>query len=78
MDEPLAIEEPQREFLVVTRSAHRDDERDAIDPDLERVLDGHLVALAIAEDGGDHPRRDRVGPPVAHARSGEFVFGSMC
>ena len=57
---------------------HRDGQRDAVDSDLERLLDRHLVALAVAEHGGDHPRRKRVGAAVGHVLPDGPGFGSRC
>ena len=31
--------------------AHRDRERGAVDPDLERLLDRHEILLAVAHEG---------------------------
>ena len=59
VDEPLAVEEAERELLVVAGRAHRDGQRGAVDADLERLLDGDLVALAVAAHDGGHPAGDR-------------------
>ena len=60
IDEPLAVEEAERELLVVAGRAHRDGQRRAVDADLQRLLDGDLVALAVAHDDGGH-RGDALG-----------------
>src|SRR4051812_13757061 len=52
VDEPLAVEEAERELLVVAGRAHRDGERRAVDADLERLLDRDAVLLALADDAG--------------------------
>ena len=44
------MQEAERELLVVAGRAHRDRQRRAVDADLQRLLDGHLVALAVADD----------------------------
>ncbi len=48
VDQPLAEQKAERQFLVVTGRAHRDRQRRAVDADLQRLLDGDLVALAVA------------------------------
>ena len=50
VDQALAVEEAERELLVVARRAHRHDERDAVDADLERLLDRDLVVAAVVVD----------------------------
>ena len=50
VDQALAVEEPERELLVVARRAHRHHERDAVDPDLERLLDRDVVVAAVVMD----------------------------
>ena len=71
-DQPLAVEEPERELLVVARRAHRHRQRGAVDADLERLLDRDLVALAVVLDGADHVRcgchPDIVSPPDGHVQ----------
>jgi hypothetical protein len=52
VDQALAEQEAERELLVVPGRAHGDRQRLAVDPDLHRLLDGHLVAPAVAFDGG--------------------------
>ncbi len=52
VDQALAVEEPERELLVVARRAHRDRERLAVDADLERLLDRDPVLGAVALDPG--------------------------
>ena len=47
-DQPLARQEARRQLLVLARRAHRHGERLAVDADLERLLDGQLVARALA------------------------------
>ena len=44
----LGDAETKRELLVVARRPHGDGNRSPADPDLERFLDGHLVALGRA------------------------------
>ena len=61
VDEPLAVEEPERQLLVVAGRAHRDRERRAVDADLERLLDGDEVVLAVAHDLRPHAVGDLVG-----------------
>ena len=51
VDQPLAVEEPERQLLVVARRAHRYGQRLAVDADLQRFLDGDLVADAVMFDG---------------------------
>ena len=46
--EPFRHAEPERELLVVPRRPHRDGDRLAADADLERLLDGDEVGLALA------------------------------
>ena len=46
--DPFGEEESERELLVVAGRAHRDGHRLAVDPDLERLLDGQLVPLRSA------------------------------
>ena len=43
VDQPLAVQEAERELLVVAGRAHRHRERRAVDADLERLLDRDLV-----------------------------------
>ena len=45
VDQPFSIQEPEGEFLVVPRRAHRHRQRPAVDADLERLLDGDFVPL---------------------------------
>ena len=44
VDQALAVEEAERQLLVVAGRPHRHRERRAVDADLERLLDGDLVA----------------------------------
>ena len=53
VDETLAEQEAEGELLVVAGRAHGDRQRLAVDADLHRLLDGHLVGLAVALDDGD-------------------------
>ena len=62
VDQALAVQEPERELLVVARRSHRDHERDPIDPDLERLLDRDLVVAAVVVD-----LREREGAHVSSA-----------
>ena len=43
VDQPLAVQEAERELLVVARRSHRHRERRAVDADLQRLLDRDLV-----------------------------------
>ena len=62
--------EAERELLVVTGSAHRDSDGLAVDPDLERLLDGDRVALRPSAGEPDDVDRCRgVGRRFAHADS---------
>src|SRR4029079_9882238 len=75
VDEALAVEEPERQLLVVAGGAHRDRERRAVDADLERLLDGDEVLLAVAHDLRPHAVGDLVGGLAGgaghrHGRSG--------
>ena len=47
-DQTLAGEEPRGKRLVLPGGAHGHGERLAVDPDLERLLDGELVAVRAA------------------------------
>ena len=61
----LGEAEAERELLVVARGPHRDGDRLAADPDLERLLDGDLVALGRAgREPEDVDRGGRVGRRV--------------
>ena len=62
VDQPLAVQEPERELLVVARRAHRDRERGAVDADLERLLDRDLVLDPRAA----HGRVRAADPDVGH------------
>ncbi len=64
VDQALAVEEPEREFLVVARRAHRHDERDAVDPDLERLLDRDVVLAAVVMDLREAVGAQRAHPPA--------------
>ncbi len=78
VDEPLAVEEPERELLVVAGRAHRDRQRDAVDADLQRLLDGNLVALAVAPDDGGHAPGDglaHLAVAIAGVRRGSSATG---
>ena len=46
-DQSLAGQEARRQLLVLARRAHRHRERDAVDADLERLLDGEIVARVL-------------------------------
>ena len=50
VDQALAVQESQRELLVVTRRAHRHRERAAVDPDLQRLLDGDRIGRPVVLD----------------------------
>ncbi len=52
-DQSLAVEEDEGKLLVSPRRARRDRQRLAVDADLERLLDGDLVALAVAPHDGE-------------------------
>ena len=69
VDQPLAVEEAERELLVVAGRAHRDGQGGAVDADLQRLLDGDLVALAVALHDGGHAAGD--GRAVAVAVAGD-------
>ena len=47
VDQALAVEEPERQLLVVAGRAHRHRQRLAVDPDLERLLDRDLVLAPV-------------------------------
>ena len=66
VDQPLAVEEPERQLLVVCRGAHRHRQRGAVHPYLQRLLDHDLVAAAVVDDAHQRSRRERVGG-FAHA-----------
>ena len=55
-DQALAVEEAERQFLVVAGGPHRHRQRPAVDPDLERFLDRHLVGDAVVIDPPVHAR----------------------
>ena len=63
VDQPLAVQEPERELLVGARGAHRDRERGAVDADLERLLDRDLVLDPRAA----HGRIRAADPDIGHA-----------
>ena len=71
VDQPLAVEEAERQLLVVAGRAHRHRQRRAVDADLERLLDRDLVAPAVA-DGTDAIMPWRIGAvrSVAPASAG--------
>ena len=56
VDQPLAVEEAERQLLVVAGRPHRHRDRPAVDADLERLLDGDLVLEAVVADAPVHPR----------------------
>ena len=66
-DQALAVEEAERELLVVAGRAHRDRERRAVDADLQRLLDGDLVADAVVLDGA---------ASAQHSASAGIIVGS--
>ena len=66
-DQALADQEPDRELLVVARGSHRHRERLPVHADLERLLDGQLVAFAVADHARDHAGGRRV-LRLAHLR----------
>ena len=82
---PSPMQEAERELLVVAGRAHRDRERLAVDADLERLLDGDLVALAaVALDGSRscgagagvvHRGAQAAGPASAGVRDGSSATG---
>ena len=64
IDQALAEEEAERQFLVVAGSSHRHRDGFAVDPDLQRLLDGDGVLLAVTSDQCDRARglvTDRAG-----------------
>jgi len=56
VDQALAVEEAERQFLVVAGRPHRHGERVAVDADLERLLDCDLVLASVVEDALVHSR----------------------
>ena len=66
-DQSLPDQEPDRELLVVAGGSHRHRERLPVDADLERLLDGQLVAFAVADHARDHAGGRRV-LRLAHLR----------
>ena len=70
VDQPLAVEEAERELLVLARRPHRDGDRARVHSDLQRLLDRDLVLEARGAYGRVRPTefhvRHRVG--LLHAR----------
>jgi hypothetical protein len=60
VDQPLGVQEAQRELLVMAGRAHGHRERRAVDADLERLLDRHEVLLAVAHDLRPHAVGDLI------------------
>jgi hypothetical protein len=77
-DQSFAVEEAQGQFLVVARCAHTHNERRVINADLQGLFDGYLVALAIAQDRGDHSCRGGFAAAVGHSVLVESRLGLMC
>ena len=67
VDEALAVEEAERQLVVVTGRAHRHRDRLAGDAYLERLLDGDRVHHAVALD-------HRVMPGHAALRSSRITI----
>ena len=77
VDQPLAVQEPERELLVVARRAHRDRERRAVDADLERLLDRDLVLDPGCAYGGVGAADMDLGHGgVASVRSSRYASAS--
>ena len=76
VDQALAVQEAERELLVVAGRPHRHDQRHAVDPDLERLFDRDIVVAAVVVDLGDavgaHPpaRAIALSSAAAGARTG--------
>src|SRR5699024_5886904 len=83
-DHPLAVQEPADEFDVVAGGAHGQGELVAVQPDVGRLLDGDVVALAAVvhcavahADGADplgvgdpaHPSMIVISPAVLPVES---------
>jgi len=81
VDEPLAVQEPERELLVVPGRAHGDREGAAVDADLERLLDGDLVVEVLrgharhraADRDARHRSRSSRNARASSARSSETL-----
>jgi hypothetical protein len=69
IDERLAEQESERELLVVARRPHSHRERPAVDPDLQRLLDGDGVLAAVVQDD------EGVRAAVPHDGSGHAPQG---
>ena len=67
VDQPFAVQEPERELLVVAGRAHRHRERRAVDADLERLLDRDLVLDPRAA----HRGVGAADPDLGHAATDE-------
>ena len=65
VDQAFAVEETERQLFVVSGRTHGHGQRLTVDADLERLLDGDLVAHSVAEHGGDHAR--------AHCAPGRYA-----
>ena len=58
--------------------AHRHGQRRAVDADLQRLLDGDLVALAVALDDGGHAAGDGASPsPAVASRHGAAAIAGV-
>ena len=66
---PLGDQVSGGEIHVVARGAHRDDERLAADPDLERLLDGEGRHLPPRVTPGQNPLRPVTSRPSSHNRA---------
>ena len=73
-DDALGEQEAAHEVRVVARRAHDDGERDALEPDLERLLDGHGVERGAAGRGSGRARGPiEVGPVDLDAADADLV-----
>ncbi len=54
VDQPLAVQKAECELLILARGSHRHRQRLAVHADLKRVLDRHLVADAVVNEGLVH------------------------
>jgi hypothetical protein len=54
VDETLAMKKTQGQLLVVPGCPHRHRQWRAIDADLQRRLDGHIVTDAVVGKGSEH------------------------
>ena len=59
VDQALAVQEAERQLLVVARGPHRDDQGRAVDADLERILDRDLIIDAVVFDRRVHVKANR-------------------